>query len=134
MRQNAHASLLALAKQLGMPASTIHAKARRYHGSIIIKQTVLLDFAKLGYSRTYLAIKTSPAGRCDVQALLAIHRGVNNLQKINSGFDFLAEIIAKNPKELEDFVAEIQDIPGVIGIQRFAIIEDIIRESFMLNK
>ena len=130
LRENARTSLLALAKQLGMPPSTVHEKVQRYHGNIILKHTTLLDFAKLGYTRVCLAIKTTPNGRPRVQAFLAGHNGVNNLHKINSGYDYMAEIIGKDLKEIEDSITALREIPGVIEIQRYTIVEDLMRETF----
>ena len=130
LRENARTSLLALAKQLGMPASTVHKKVQRYQGNIILKHTTLLDFARLGYSRVYVAIKTTTIGRPHVQAYLAGHRGVNNLHKINSGYDFLAEIIGTDVKQIEDYLSALRLIPGVVDVQKFTIIEDVMRETF----
>jgi DNA-binding Lrp family transcriptional regulator len=131
LRKNARTSLLALARQLNMPASTVHDKVRRYNGSIVIKHTTLLDFGKLGYSRALFAIKANPSGRDRLQAYLASHWGMNNLHKINSGYDFLAEYIGRDQKEIEDFAAALTNLPEVIEMQRFVIIDDVTRERFM---
>lgn len=130
LRKNARTSLLALAHHLNMPASTVHEKVRRYHGGIVIKSTALLDFAKLGYSRAYLAIKATPESRHSIQAYLASHWGMNNLHKINSGYDFLAEFIGEDPKEIEDFTAAVKLLPGVVEVKAFTVISDVVRESF----
>jgi len=133
LRENSRTSLLALAKQLGMPASTVHQKVQRYHGNIIQKHTTLLDFGKLGYTRALFAIKAKPNGRDRLQTYLASRWGMNNLHKINSGYDFLAEFVGTDLKVIEDFEAALKLLPDVAGVQRFNIIEDISRETFMVG-
>ncbi len=130
LRENSRTSLLALAKQLGMPASTVHQKVQRYQKNVILKHTTLLDFGKLGYSRAYVAIKTTANGRQRVHEYLASHLGVNNLHTINSGYDFLVEFIGKDIKQLEDYLAALKLIPGVVETHKFNIIEDLGRETF----
>jgi len=130
LRKDARTSLLALSKELNMPASTVHDKVRRYSGDIVLKHTALLDFKKLGFERACLAIKTTPSGRQRVQDYISKHPKTNNLHKINSGFDFLAEIIGNDQKEIEDFVSALKLIMGVLEVQRYTIIEDIQREAF----
>ncbi len=130
LRKNARTSLLALARELNMPASTVHDKVKRYHGNIIHKSTALLDFAKLGYTRACFAIKTTPTGRDRVREYLEQHMAINNLHKINSGYDFLAEFIGKDLKEIEDFAEEMHQLPGVLQVQKYTIIGDLMRETF----
>ena len=132
LRKNARASLLGLSKELGMPSSTLHDKVHRYEGSTIIKHTTLLDFSKLGYSRSYFAIRTLPSGRQRVQAFLEGCGWVNNLHKIDSGFDFLAEIIS-DQKGIEDLDTALRSMSEVIDLKRFSILEDVKREEFKLG-
>ena len=131
LRANARTSLLALAKELRMPHSTVHDKARRQRGKAIIRHTTLLDFAQLGYARAYLAIKTTPDGRKRTQEYLSGHRRMNNLHTINSGYDFLAEVIGKDTKEIEDIVGALRALPDVSEVQKFTILNDIASEQFV---
>jgi DNA-binding Lrp family transcriptional regulator len=130
LRKNARTSLLRLAKELGIPHSTVHSRVRKYHGKAIIKSTALLNFTTLGYARACIAIKASPVARKATCAAIMHYWGLNNLQKLNSGYDYLAEIIGNNAKELEDFVTKLKEIPGVIDVQKFTIMEDVAREVF----
>lgn len=131
LRKNARTSLLALARELNLPPSSVHEKVRRYTGNIVIKHTSLLDFEKLGYCRALFAIKANPSGRNYLQAYLASYREVNNMHRINSGYDLLVEYIGRDQKEIEDFMVEIKGLPEVIEVQRFTIIDDVMRENFM---
>ena len=130
LRKDARTSLLALSKELNMPASTVHDKVRRYNGSIVLKHTSLLDFKKLGFERACLAVRTTPSGRQRVQEYLSKHPKLNNLHKVDSGFDFLAEIVANDQKDVEDFISALKLVMGVLEIQKFTIIEDLKREEF----
>lgn len=132
IRENSRTSLLSLAKQLNVPAATVHNKVKRHQGKLIQKCTALLDFTKLGYTRAWLAIKTTPEGRSNLSGHLENHTAINNLHKINSGFDFLAEIIAKDVKEIEDFTTKLRAMPEVLMIHKYVIICDLKREEFIL--
>ena len=134
LRQNSRVSLLEVSRQLNMPKSTVHEKVKRLYGSVIIKHTTLLDFSKLGYCRQWLAVKTTPHARHIAQAFLEEHRGVNNLYKINSGFDFLAEIVCQDLKEIEDFAASLKKVTGVNDVLQFSIVQDMKREEFGVGK
>ena len=134
LRRNARTSLLALARKLNIPSSTIHQKMHRHEGNIVIKHTTLLDFNKLGYFRALFAIKTTPGVRDAVQAYLESHWGVNNVHKIDSGYDFLAEYVGKDQKEIEDFTDAVKCRPGVMEVLRFTIIRDIAREIFGVER
>lgn len=130
LRKDARTSLLALSRKLDMPASTVHDKVRRYNGSIVLKHTTLLDFRKLGFERACLAVRTTPSGRQRVQEFLSKHPKLNNLHKIDSGFDFLAEIVGTDQKDIEDFISALKLVMGVLEVQKFCIIEDLKREEF----
>jgi DNA-binding Lrp family transcriptional regulator len=133
LRENARASLLEVAKKIGMPVSTAHDKVHRYHGKVIVKHTALLNFEKLGLTRACIAVKTTETSRPRVQGFLSSHRGVNNLHKINSGYDFMAEIVGTDEKEIEDFTNELKTVPGVLDTVKFTIVEDILREEFVMG-
>ena len=69
--------------------------------------------------------------REELRKYLNKHQNVNSLYKINSGYDFLIELVFKNIKELEDFMENIRDRFKIIEDNVFYILEDIKREDFM---
>jgi DNA-binding Lrp family transcriptional regulator len=62
---------------------------------------------------------------------LKAHPVINNLYKINNGYDFLAEGVFTNVKELEDFLEDLETKFLLEEKKTHYIIEDIKREEFM---
>jgi DNA-binding Lrp family transcriptional regulator len=49
LRQNSRTNLTKISKETAVPISTIFDRIKRYNKDVIIKNTVLLDFRKIGY-------------------------------------------------------------------------------------
>ena len=56
---------------------------------------------------------------------------VNNLMKINNGFDFFFEAIFRQMSELEDFIEKLEENYKIRTKKVFYIIEDLKREGFL---
>jgi len=97
-----------------------------------MKHTTLIDFTKLGYnSRANIMLSTSKEDRDGLRSYLKEHSSINSLYKINNGYDFMAEGVFENIKELEDFMEELE---GKFNLQEkkvFFVIEDVKRENFL---
>ena len=66
--------------------------------------TVILDLRKLGYTaRACIILKVKRDDRDALQAFLEEHSAVNNLFKINNGYDFMIEGVFKDLQGLEEF-------------------------------
>ena len=74
-----------------------------------MKHTALLDFAKLGFNcRANIMLRTNREQRDKLGSHLKAHPSINNLYKINNGYDFIAEGIFTHVKDLEDFIDELE--------------------------
>jgi len=133
LRKNARISMLDVAKKSNIPLSTVYDKVKDYEGDIIKKHTSIIDFSRVGYlSRMLVALKVTKEARGTIQTFLERHPNVNTLQRVNSGFDYLVEIITQNPVMLKDILEEIEMQNGFIEKKCFDIIDEIKREAFLI--
>jgi len=133
LRKNARVSLLEVAKKTGMPVSTVYDRLKFYEFEIIKKHASLVDFSGLGYNaRRLVALKVKKESRQEIQKLLENHPSINSLYRINSGFDYLAEIVAKDSGKIKDILDELASQNGILDINGYDIIDEIKREAFLI--
>ncbi len=132
LRNNARERLTDISKATGVPVSTIHDKLKSSYEGVITKMTAILDLRKLGYTaRACIILKAGRQDRDGLQVFLEDSPAVNNLFKINNGYDFMIEGVFKNLQDLEDFNEELEDKFKIESRQVYYIIEDIRREVFL---
>lgn len=132
LRNNARERLTEISKRTGVPVSTIHDKLKSRYEGIITRMTAILDLRKLGYiARACIILKAKREDREALQAFLEGNPVVNNLFKINNGYDFIVEGVFKNLQDLEDFNEALEEKFRIEGRQVYYIIEDIRREVFL---
>jgi Lrp/AsnC family transcriptional regulator, leucine-responsive regulatory protein len=132
LRQNARETLTNISKTTRVPISTLFDRLHSQQNSAIMKHTTILDFEKLGYgcrANLLLAVKNDQKSR--LCAYLKEHSAINNLYKINNGFDFLAEGIFLSIKDMEKFLGELENNFDILKKQENYLIEDIKREGFL---
>jgi len=131
LRKNARRTLTEISKKTRIPISTLYDKLKLHEGNIILKHTTLLDFSKLGFNcRANILLKTGRDERDKLASYLKAHPAINNLYKINNGFDFLAEGIFSHVKEMEDFLDELERNFPLEEKKTHYVIEDLKREAF----
>ena len=132
LRHNARETLTNLSKSIKVPISTLYDRLKSHEKSIMTKHTTLLDFTKLGFNcRANIMLRTCRNNREKLGSYLKAHPDINNLYKINNGYDFLAEGVFTNVKELEDFLEDLESKFELEEKKTHYIIEDIKREEFM---
>ena len=132
LRKNARESITAMAKRTGIPISTIFDRMKQHQGSIIMKHTCLLNFGELGYAaRAKVTLKVDRGAREGLKNYLKTHPNVNSLYKINSGYDFMFELIFANIKDLEEFMECLEEKYPIAERNVYYVIDDIKREEFM---
>ena len=132
LRQDARQTLTAISKKTRIPISTLYDKLRQQEKSLILKHTTLVDFSKLGYNcRAKIMLTTQKEERDKLRGYLKEHHSINSLFKINNGFDFLAEGIFQNVKDLEDFIEKLELDFRISEKKVFYVIEDVKRECFL---
>jgi len=132
LRKNARETLTNMSRATHIPISTIYDKLRLHEGGLIKKHTCLLDYNKLGYStRANVLLRVDKEHREGLKEYLVKHVNVNSVSKINNNYDFMAEMVFREIKELEDFLESIEDKFKVKSKQVFYVIEDLKREAFL---
>jgi len=132
LRQNARETLTKLSRKTSIPISTIYDKLKLFHGDIIKKHTSILDFAKLGYNaRVNIMLRVDKEQREQIKEFLAKKDCINSVFKINNGYDFLAEGVFKDIREVEDFLEILEDKFKIKSKQIYYVVDEIKREEFM---
>ncbi|KYK26833.1 hypothetical protein AYK26_04575 [Euryarchaeota archaeon SM23-78] len=132
LRQDSRQTLTKISRKTKIPISTLYDKLRQHEQNLILKHTTLIDFNKLGYnSRAKIMLSTAKEDRDKLKSYLKEHQSINSLFKINNGYDFLAEGVFENVKELEDFLEMLEDKFKLKDKKVFYVIEDIKRENFL---
>ena len=135
LRNNSRATLTSLNKITGTPVSTLfdHVKLLIKNGSVK-KYTALLDFQNLGYGASaFIMLGVKRVDRDKLFGFLKSHSNVNCLFKINSGWDYIVEVVFPNMKDVENFIETMNDKIPSLKSQIFYILDEIKRESFMSN-
>jgi DNA-binding Lrp family transcriptional regulator len=133
LRGDGRQKLAELYRSTGIPISTLFDKLGTFKkNNIIDKYTVLLDFEKIGFAiRANLVIRAAPDTSEKLGSYLRTHGNVNNLWKINHGYDYMVEVILRNMNEVEEFTEKIQKDFNVMSVQAFYIVRDMKREGFL---
>jgi Lrp/AsnC family transcriptional regulator, leucine-responsive regulatory protein len=132
LRKNARETLTNMSKATHIPISTIYDKMRLHEGGLIRKHTCLLDYNKLGYpTRANVLLRVDKEHREALKEYLVKHMNVNSVSKINNNYDFFAEMVFREIRELEDFLESLEDRFKVKSKQVFYVIEDLKREEFL---
>ncbi len=130
LRQNSRTSLTILSRKTGVPVSTIFDRLKS--NKVIVKNTALLDFTKLGYStRATILLKARKTEKDKIREFLVKSFNVNSLYKVNNGFHFMAECVFRDIKELEDFLDLIDDRFSVRTKEVHYIIDELKKEEFL---
>lgn len=134
LRKNARLALTKISRKTAIPISTIHEKLKQFEDGLIIKHTSLLDFTKLGFNvRANIFFKANKEKRGELKESLLKNPNVNSLYKVNNGYDFMAEVIFRHLREVEEFVEGIEERFRIKAREVFYIIEELKREGFMAD-
>jgi len=132
LRQNSRESLTNISRKTKIPISTLYDRLKEHEKSLILKHATLLDFSKLGYNcRANILLRTNKECRDKLMTFLKGHPAVNNLYKINNGFDCMAEAVFCNVKELENFIESLDLDFNIEDKRTHYIIDDLKREAFL---
>ena len=132
LRRNARTSLTKIARNTNIPISTLYEKLKTKSGNLFKKFTTIVDFGAIGFnSRVTVVVKTRFDKRDDMLNYLLRHPNVNNVYRINNGFDFQYEAIFRNLKEQEDFMEDFDNLFPIKKREMFYVIDDVKREGFL---
>ena len=130
LRLNSRESLTRLSRKTGVPVSTIFDRLKE--NDIIVRNTALLDFSKLGYcARATLLLRAKKDEKDKLGEFLSKSLNVNSLYKINNGFHFMAECIFRDIRALESFIEDLDEKFAIRSKEVHYIIDDVKREAFL---
>ena len=134
LRENSREKLTMISKKTNIPISTLFDILKELKGGIITKQTVLLDFNKLGYNtRAQVLIAVENGDQKMLKQHLICNTNINNIFKINSGWSFMVETVHKSVKDLDDFLENINQSFRITKQEIHYLIDEIKREGFEIN-
>ena len=134
LRNNARETLTSISKMTRIPISTIFDKLKEYESKFISKHTCLVDFKKLGYDiKIHLMIKIDKDRRDVFENFIMNSPSVNNIYRINNGYDYFIEGIFRNINEFQLFADRMESF-GVKEFDEHFVIDELKRESFLSDK
>ncbi len=132
LRDDARIKLTTLARKTGLAVSTLFDRIHNLQELGVTRLCALFDFNKLGFStQIMMLIKVVKEKRDSLKIHLLKANCVNNLMRINNGYDFLAECIFKDLRELEEFCENLESKYDVKTKEIHFIVEDLKREDFL---
>ena len=132
LRQNARTRITRIAKETGMPISTVFDRIRYFEGRLIKKYATLIDFSKLGYDvRAFISLGIPIEQRNRLRDYLLENSSINSIFKINNGFNFLVDAAFYSLHHLEEFMDDLDSKFNINKKYIFYIIEELKREDFV---
>ncbi len=135
LRQDSRETLTTMSRETRIPVSTIFDKIRFFKESgVIRKNTSIVSFDRFGYTaEAMIFLAACQEERSKLSEVLLSSSNINSLYRINSGWDFMAEAIFPNMREMESFLEAIEEKVALSRQKVFYIIEDLRREDFFSN-
>src|SRR3989338_7531198 len=124
LRRNARENITDIAKDTGIPATTIYDRVRSQEKKFVKRYVTLLDFAKMGLNTTAVMAINCSGNRQEVQKFLMLHPNINSLHRINFGCDFLAECVFRDLKEFEQFRDRMERDYHIDRMYLFTVVEE----------
>ena len=129
LRKDSRQRFTNIARKTGLHKFTVSNIEKRLRDRGLIKHTSLLDFGNIGYNIITSFVLKSNENELLHDFLMA-HPNVNSLSRIEGRYDFFAEAIFRNMKDMHDFIEELDKV-GVEQMQQIHLIEDIKKEAFL---
>jgi Lrp/AsnC family leucine-responsive transcriptional regulator len=109
MRKNSRRSLTNIGMNIDMPLGTVFKAVNRlYKGQVIIKDTCLIDFAKIGFPlKIGVFIKTN--AKDELKKSLEDHPNLNAFLRLSGDYDYYAEFLFKDMTAYKDLMDELND-------------------------
>ncbi len=132
LRKNSRKKVTHIAKDIGVPVTTIYDRLRYHEKKGVLKHISLIDFSKLGlHSKLHVAIKTERDSRESLEQFLLAHPNINSLYKVNYGYDYLLEAVFSDLGKAQQFTDSLEDKGAKVEI--FHIIEELKKEHLFTS-
>lgn len=132
LRHNSRSQLKEMSKKTKIPITTIFERMKKID-NIIIKNTTLFDYSKMAYPIMIMyAFKIEEKYKKNINHFLNNNKNVNNVFRLNGGYNYLVEALFKDMKEANQFVEIIKESNPRRLIEH-QIIEEIQKEEFYIK-
>ena len=134
LREDSRIALSVISRSTNIPTSTLYDLLRELRSGLIVKSTVLLDYAKLGlHTRTQVVLRVESGDKERLIKHLFFHSQVNNVYKTTGSWDLIIETVHKNNKEFASFLEDLSRKYKVTDKQVLFLVEEVKKEGFTLN-
>lgn len=135
IRDDARVKLTKISKNTGIPVSTIFDRLQFFKEGLIKRTTALVNFQKLGFNMvSSIVLRVKKEERNELRDFLMNHPNVNNLYRINNGYDYFVECIFRTMRDFEEFSELLEQSFDIKAKQTYYIIEDLKREEFLSSE
>jgi Lrp/AsnC family transcriptional regulator for asnA, asnC and gidA len=120
MRHGKRLNVSKIARKLSLPISTVSDRIRKIEKNYVVKRASILDYHKVGYlANAQIAFRLEAHKKKPFLEFLKNEECVNMISHINSGYDFLVEIVCRDAIELKSWLESVHAgfSPGVIIFQ-----------------
>ena len=109
LRKGKRVNISEIARELNLPISTVSDAIKRIERRYVLKRSSLLDYNKIGYSaNAMLAVKVDSGKKIIFLDFLKKQDCVNSIYHVNSGFNFLVDIVCKDNLGLVNWIEDVK--------------------------
>ncbi len=134
LRNNSREKLTSISKRTNIPISTLFDLLKELNEEVIKKNTIILDYSKLGFhTKALVFLKVNKVNKEKLRNHLNINPNVNTLHKVNHNWNFIIETIHKSIKELDTFLEKLEEEYNIEDKQIHYLVDEVKREGFVVG-
>lgn len=131
LRNNSRATLTEISRHTKIPISTLYDRLKMHEKGLILKHTTLIDFSKMGYNtKVQLLLKAPREQKERLRSFLTYDDRINSVFRTTNDYDFIAEGLFTQPREVQKFIDSIEKEFELQNINTLFVVEDLKREGF----
>jgi len=132
LREDARISLTKMSRKTRIPVTTLYDRLKK--NKYIKRHTTILDFEGMGFNaRAKVLLKVGKKDRDVLRDFLCKCQFMNELLKVNNGYDFLVEFVFHQIKDLENYLEDLDGKFDITDEKVFYIVDELKKENFMSN-
>ncbi|MBD3361305.1 hypothetical protein GF358_00780 [Candidatus Woesearchaeota archaeon] len=132
LRADSRMHLKEISRNTRIPVSTLYDRIKAKAGDSILRNSCLLDFDKLGFNvKAHVLFRVNKTDKENLRKFLIKSLNVNNMYKINNGYDFIVEFVFRTVSDMENYLEKMDQKFSIKTKDVHYIIEDLKRESFL---
>lgn len=109
LRHGKRVNMSAIARELGMPITTVADRIRKIDERYVVKRASLLDYSRMGYSSHHIiAVKLSNEQKQAFLEYMKEQKCVNSIYRTNSGFNFIVEVVFRSNFDFITWIEELK--------------------------